>query len=726
MQDSRWSAVVTIGLSCVVFSVGSGAARAQVPAGGAEPGEGDQLADIVVTAERRETSLQKTSVSVATVSGADIDKGGLKSLDEVAKDLPNVMISTSAVGYEATIRGIGASPIPPDIGGSSGVANLYDGLYTLQDQAGRTGFYDVQRFEVLLGPQGTLYGRNAEGGVVNVITNNPTHTAEEDFTAELGNYSLYRVTGVANVPLSDDLAVRVAAARVSRDGYLSNGQDDNVATGVRLKGLYTPGDAVSLLVAGDFTHSAGEGLGTVLSTTYPLSNPWTSPNPANQSTTNNSYRLWLNLNVDTSIGTLTLIPAYQGSGPEHHDQYTGAYNNVGENPQSLVQRSLESRFASPHGSPFDWVFGVYLYNYGQVATGFDTTLDGNGQIITDPNNPILNNPSNPDFIPYYNKTTTQTSDAVAGFAQATVPITSKARVIGGVRDSRDRSSIETIWDVKPQFGGGTSAFYPLTRGEWHHFDWKTGVEYDVVPASMLYATVATGYRPGGFDPLPTGGFTLESLRSYEVGSKNEFLDNRVRANAALFYYDYKNYQVVTFVPGGPLGAEPEVLNADKATVYGGELQATWVISAADRVSTAVGYLHSEIQSPVSVSNPDGAGPAALIGIEGNTLANSPEWTVTASGHHAFPLPNGAEIAIDPSVRYVSSYHVTPAEGLTSDQAGYYKADVSASFVPRSRNWTVTAYGRNLADKAVKSAYLPAPYLLLQPPRTYGVVVNAHF
>jgi iron complex outermembrane receptor protein len=686
----------------------------------------DQLMEIIVTAERRETSLQKTSASITTVSGVDIDRTGLKSLDEIARDLPNVMISTSAVGYEATIRGVGASPIPPDIGGSSGVANLYDGLYTLQDQAGRTGFYDVQRFEVLLGPQGTLYGRNAEGGVFNVITNNPTQRREESASAEFGNYDLYRITGVVNVPLKEDLAVRVAAATVSRHGYLSNGQDDNAATSVRVKALYTPSDGISVLLAGDYTHTRGEGLGTVLSTTYPLPNPWSSPNPTGQKTTGDGYRLWGNLNVDAGIGELTIIPAYQSSGPEHHTQYTGAYNNVGENPQTLIQRSLEARFGSLHGSPVTWVVGAYFYNYNQVASGFDTTLDARGQIITDPNNPILSNPANPAFIPYFNKVTTQTSDAVAEFAQVSVPITSKARFLGGVRESRDRSSIQTIWDLKAAFGGGTTAFYPLTKGEWRHFDWKAGAEYDVAADSMLYTTVATGYRPGGFDPLPTGGFNLESLRSYEVGSKNEFLDRRLRVNAAVFRYDYSNYQVVTFVPGGPFGAEPQVLNARKASVYGGELQTTWLIGAVDRLSASAGYLHSEIQSPVSVSNPDGAGPASLIGIQGDTLANSPEWTLTATEHHAFPLPGGAAIGFDPSLRYVSNYHVTPAEGKTSNQAGYIKADLSMGYTSADQKWVVTAYGRNLGDKAVKSAYLPAPYLLLQPPRTYGVVFNVHF
>jgi iron complex outermembrane receptor protein len=684
----------------------------------------NELEEIIITANLVETNNQKTSTSVAVVSGAEIAQSGLTSLDEVARDLPNVVISSSAVGLSATIRGIGASPIPADIGGSSGVANLYDGLYTLQEQAGRTGFYDVQRFEVLRGPQGTLYGRNAEGGVFNVITNDPTHSLEGSASAEFGNYDLYRVTGVANIPLTNDLAIRVAAAYVNRDGYLSNGQDDNVAGGVRVKALYTPNSRISLLLAGDYTHTGGEDLGTVLSTTYPLSNPWTSPNQPNQRTSGDGYRLWSNFRVDTEIGNLTIIPAYQSTGPESHVQYTGAYDNVGSNPHELIQKSLETRFASEPNSPIGWLVGTYLYHYKQVATGFDTTTDPiTGHIITDPYSPYLSDPTLSAFIPYFNKTTTQTSDSAAAFAQVTVPIAQSVRLIGGVRDSADHSSIQTIWDLK---AGGTSVFYPLTRGKWTHLDWKAASEYDVTPDSMLYATVATGYRPGGFDPLPTGGFNLESLMSYELGSKNEFFERRVRVNASVFYYDYSHYQVVTFVPGGPQGAEPLVLNAQKAAEYGGELETTWKIAQRDRLNASVGFLHSRIESPVAVSNPDGASPASLIGIEGNTLANSPEWMLVGSYHHGFALPGGGEIGIDPTARYVSSYHITPAEGHTSDQSGYAKYDLAASYTSPDLKWILTAFGRNLSNVAVKSAYLPAPYLLLQPPRTFGAVLNVKF
>jgi len=676
-------------------------------AAGAAPTTDTQLEEITVTAERRETYLQKTSESVATLTGAEIDRAGLTSLDEVARNMPNVLVSSSAIGFSATIRGVGTSPIPADIGGSSGVSSLYDGLYSLQEQAARVGFYDVARFEVLRGPQGTLYGRNAEGGVFNVITNNPTQELERSLTVEYGNYDSKRVVGVVNLPISDTLAVRIAATHVDREGYLSNGQDDEDATAARVKVLYTPTDRIEALLAGDYTYTGGQGMGTVSSYTYPLRDPWTSPNPTDQRIRNHSYRLWSNLKFDLGIADLTLIPAYQGSGPESHFQYTGAYDNIGSNPLDLVQRSLEVRLASKPGTPVAWVVGTYSYNYNQVAAGQDSTLS-NGVIIPDPTQPF--------------KTTTQTSDSVAAFAQATVSVATGLRLIGGVRESRDRYSIQTVIPT-PE---GPAYFYPLTRGEWKHFDWKTGVEYDVAPESMLYATVATGYRPGGFDPLPTGGFNLESLRSYEIGSKNELFERHLRINGDVFYYDYSNFQVVTFVPGGPLGAEPEVQNAAKANIYGAEGDLVWVATGADSLSLSAGYLRSRINSPVSVSDPDGNSPTALISIYGQTFMNSPEWTDYGSYKHVFALANGAEISTEPVLHYTSSYHITPAVGRTSDQGGYAELDTQLSFKSPHNHWGVTLFGRNLTDRAVKSAYLPPGNLLLQVPRTYGITANMTF
>jgi iron complex outermembrane recepter protein len=218
------------------------------------------LEEVVVTAEKQVSSIQRTAVSVAAVLGEDIATHGVTQLDEALKSLPGVVISQGPTGFNPTVRGIGPS-LPTNLGGDAGISTNYDGVYNNADIFSRAGFYDLARIEVLRGPQGTLYGRNAEGGVLNVVSANPSHEQQSTGGITLGSYNLRQFTGMINMPLSDSLAVRLAASSVKRSGFLSNGQDDNDAQGVRAKLLWTPSEAVSLLVGGEWTNVGGAGIG---------------------------------------------------------------------------------------------------------------------------------------------------------------------------------------------------------------------------------------------------------------------------------------------------------------------------------------------------------------------------------------------------------------------------------------------------------------------------------
>jgi len=665
----------------------------------------EKLQEVTVTAERRPNRLQKTSVSVATVSGREIDRQGLQSLDQVAKEIPNVVITASAVGFSATMRGVGASPVPAGLGGAAGISTLYDGIYSVQEEQARSGFYDVVRFEVLLGPQGTLYGHNAEGGVFNIISNDPTNRLEGNATIEVGNYNLVRGTLVLNVPLTDQLAVRVAGTSVNRDGYLTNGQDDDVATSGRLKLQYKPSDQFKLLLAGEFTKLGGKGFGTVVGATYPLRNPWTSPNPSAQSASSRNYRLWANLVGDVGIGDLTVIPAFQHD-EEHEYVYTGLNDDDGENPAGLTQRSIEARLSSKPSAPFVWQAGSYLYDSDQSSNGQTTMLSGVSIVPT-----------------AGTATATELKASNGGvFAQVTVPITPTLRVIAGVRESRDSSSIERAAEIPP-------AVYPLTKGSWDHFDWKAGLEYGVTPNSMLYSTVATGYRPGGFGPIAPNPYGLESLRSYEIGAKNEFLDHHLRVNAALYWYTYKNYQVVTFVPNAALGMPaPDVINVPNVADRGGELDTEWLVTSYDTITASVGYADTKVEGNAMAANPETTFP--FIDINGESLQNSPTWTAHASFSHSFILPNQATIVLEPDLQFSSAYHVTAAATAGSTQSAYAQENASATYTPADERWSLNLYGRNLSNKAIKSAYYnlgpSGTVYLLQPPRTFGVTLNAKF
>ncbi len=200
----------------------------------------DKLEEIVITAERREESIQKTSISISTVSGDDITEQGLTNVEQILKNVPAVIIVGTARGAAVAIRGLGFD-LPPQVGESATSMN-FDGVYNFRSESGTYGYFDLSRVEVLRGPQGTLYGRNATGGVVNVISNSPSREFEAKGTLELGNYNLLRAEGAVNVPITDNLAARAAYVAINRDGFLSNGQNDAVGQAGRLKTLYKPND----------------------------------------------------------------------------------------------------------------------------------------------------------------------------------------------------------------------------------------------------------------------------------------------------------------------------------------------------------------------------------------------------------------------------------------------------------------------------------------------------
>jgi iron complex outermembrane recepter protein len=666
-----------------------------------------KLEEIVVTAEKRETSLQKTAASIGAVDGSAMDEAGLISLFDVASDMANVFIASSPNGFNATIRGVGQEPIPADIGGSAGVSSLFDGVYNMMESSAAVGFYDVARFELLRGPQGTLYGRNAEGGMFNIITNDPTQKVEGSATAEVGNYNLKRITGMFNAPINEKLAVRLAAAYVDRDGYLSNGQFDNVARGARLKVLYTPTESARLLFGAEYTHTGGKGAGGVTPSTYPLSDPWHSDNPKDQFTKNSDYKLWANLDFNLRFGDLTLLPAYQHAGPEKHVINNGAQSDSGAQPKKLVQRSIEMRMTSLPGSPISWIAGAYFYDY-------DLSRRQIKNIVVD--GVIVDNPT--DFW----RDSYQASSSKAVYAQVTVPLGNAFRLIGGAREGKDKTSVEVVYDA-----GGGAGNYPYTEGEWSRFDWKVGFEYDLTEASLFYGSISTGYRPGGFDPQKGDNFVSEELIAYEIGYKNELLDHRLRLNASAFYYDYTDYQALTFKFDPPFYVNLDIVNARDAYMYGAELGLTWLATPDDLLTVNLGDLESKVTSSCMVTNPDGHLPWDLLDIKGNTFPKSPEWTASISYRHTFWIgSDGASISAEPSLRYSSSYHIVPAVSKTSNADAYVKYDAVLNYVSASNKWGASLYGHNISNKAIKSEFLAPQCLMLQAPRTFGATFNINF
>lgn len=239
---------------------------APVPASAAptaDKTEAGKLETVVVTAERKSKSIQKTSIALEAVTGSEIAEQGLSSATEILKNISNVEVQGAASGSVIAIRGIG-SDLPPGMG-ESAVSTNYDGVYNFRAEMGTRGFFDLERVEVLRGQQGTLYGRNAAAGAVNYITRDPQLRGglSGNASVEFGNHSLMRGEFGVNVPLSDVFAMRISGASISRDGYLSDGYNDAQASGVRIKGLWQPGADTRLIAGFERIKLGGKGPGFI-------------------------------------------------------------------------------------------------------------------------------------------------------------------------------------------------------------------------------------------------------------------------------------------------------------------------------------------------------------------------------------------------------------------------------------------------------------------------------
>lgn len=645
----------------------------------------DKLEEIVITAERREESIQKTSISIATVSGDTITEQGLTNVEQILKNVPAVIIVGTARGAAVAIRGLGFD-LPPQVGESATSMN-FDGVYNFRSESGTYGYFDLNRVEVLRGPQGTLYGRNATGGVVNVISNSPGQDFEARGTLELGNYNLLRAEGAINVPVTDSLAARAAFVAINRDGFLSNGQNDAVGQAGRLKTLYKPNDDFSVQLAGEYAKIGGKGPGTTSNAFFNAGTPLQSSDTSATATANSnyyqSYRVSAQLDATVGPGVVTFLPAYQSADGYNWSAGMGGTFARSNDPIYAKQTSAELRYASAAGAAVKWVGGAYYYKKDDLGEAFGGTTG--------------------------NQTRSK-----AVFAQTTVPLTDSFRVIAGVRNS---------WDEKGYRATSATNVVTGNSDKRSAFDWKTGLETDLGDASLLYLTVATGHRPGGFNVLadsmaalvtPGSFYTPESLRSYELGSKNRFLNERLQINGAAFLYDYKDYQIAdiyAFVPA--LAAQ--FVNAD-ARIYGAELEMQALLGAGTSLNVGVNYLHSRLTEGV-------VRPGSPFN-EGDILSHSPEWSVRAGLQHVINLGDSGTLTPSVDYRYtaeqfVNSNNLDPA----NLQDAYSSGDVGLMYRSADEKWSVNTYLKNVNDKVVK-LFAAGPNPQVSSPRTWGIVFSA--
>lgn len=659
--------------------------------------------DIVVTAQKREQRLQDVPASVAVVSQESLSTSGIKDQSELTKVVPGLTIGRQSTTGFVFIRGVGQAVGSPNL--QPAVAVNINGVY-LPREAGLTPLFDMERIEVLPGPQGTLWGRNAAGGAINFVTARPARDFGGFASVEVGNYSQLQLTGALNVPLSDGAAVRVAMDHVGHDPWSKSGLGDYNTTSVRATLAADLTDRLSVSLFGQYVRRNDTAPVTFL---YSRSNPpadFFNPPSATRIPDNlipllkQDTKLYVgSAEISYDLGndvTLTVLPGYINFKSDSIIPFSAVSPSYFGN--NVEQQSLEARIAKTTGS-LRWLGGVY---YSKAESGL-------------PVNPAINVLGNPrpSRIEFGNDV-----KSYAVFGEVTYSITDELRLTGGARYSNDRFA----GFFRNALAGINTG---IVSGKNENVDWKAQVEFEVAQDSMIYGAVQTGYIMGGFNANPTGSpVSPEKLIAYTVGSKNQFFDRALTLNVEAFYYDYDNYhlQAVSGTAQNPLFDTFET----PAKIMGIEVVANIQLGKNDRLTLSGLMQRAEIRTSTLRSPWNGAS------LNGARLPNAPDETFRASWEHMFPLGNGGSVVSNAQVYYNSGYSQDATHHPNTHQGSYALFDASLAYQAPSDRWSLTAYAQNITDKAIMTgaitpSTLAAPAApFLQAPRTYGVRLNLKY
>ncbi|MEE3623856.1 TonB-dependent receptor [Nitrospirillum sp. BR 11752] len=691
-----------------------------------------QLEDIVVTAERREETTQRTPIAITAFSGDTLQQRGVSSSTDLNNMVPGLAVGNNGGSVQIAIRGIGSTN-DTEVGDPAVAFNV-DGVYMARSRAAIGALYDVDRIEVLRGPQGTLYGRNATAGSINVITKRPSDKFEGNASLDYGNYNSLQTSGMLNVPLTDTLAVRAAFQTSRHDGYTNNGRssnfnDEDTQAG-RLQIQLKPSETFKALLSLDVFHEGGVGYANGPIGQYAkFGSPYTFPMSADGSLNHTNKGVGLTTDWDLGFATLTYVGSYREDTDRTHGGSTqsgtcqapsGPYCASTIFRSDENQTSHELRLANSDG-PLKWVAGLYYFKENNdVLFALDPVAGITSLAFVQPK---------------------VSEESKAAFAQATYSLTDSLRVTGGLRyteDAKARTGATEAFGhiVGNTYVGGSALYLNDADLSWNSTNWKAGAEYDLAPDSMLYASVGTGYKAGGYgdgQPPNNNPYQPEKLTAYEVGLKNQFMDKRLQLNLTGFYYDYRDFQVSAI--GQVAGqASTVTVNAGTAEVYGVEVEGAALLTGSDRVDGSVSYIHARYTDFILATG-DVFHPNSAAVYTGNRLAKSPEWTINLGYQHMWDLASGAMITARVDSVYVGDQNLDYRNFAVTEQKAYTKTNLSLAYDDADRRWRVMAYVRNLENNAVLVVANPdtngsgnrlAGSGAYAPPRTYGVRVSANF
>lgn len=710
--------------------------------------EQNTIEEIIVTAERRETSIQNTPIAVSAFTGREMERAGTIDPYQMAAQVPNMMVTTRTTNDSVfiSIRGVTGTGSTPT------TAFHMDGAYIPQTSGRSAYFLDIERMEVLRGPQGTLWGRNSTSGSVNVITNKPDLSGF-DASAEItvGDFDLVEVRGMVNIPLSETVGARIAYLKSDHDGYVNNGPlvvngNDADDMSVRLHLLWQISDASSLLLTADAYRR--EGVGKVTSSIgCPAGTAGAPVGGCNQQGSSNPDPDMNNLlnftghrdNADNNF-TLTFKHSlnswdltYLTSFREHdrdedYDQdatadWDGRFFTVVDTESVQHQLVLTSNF----DGPFQAVIGGFW---------LDDETDSERHIhrpAVRPNiSPSTGLPIGLDRIDVVAVEKGVKDKSIAAFFNGTYAVSDKWNLTAGLRYTEDeRSAGKVVSASNPTDGSfrvniccvdsdvdvflGSPPHADIAKKKWDKVTWRVGLDYAINDDMMTYLTASTGYKTGGFNPGTNDSlrnsdpnlsfnipFAPEEVDALEWGIKTQFMDGRAQLNVTLFDYDYTNMQqsVVARAPDGftNIGG---VFNVGEATIRGLELEGVFLFGESGVAKVAFGYLDAEFDEFSGVNDPLTPGNDNLD-LAGNEPINAPEFNGTLILEPIVWRVGNGSLSPRLQIHFESDAWVRVLNDPGVDKRdSYTRTDVSLRYETDDKRFYLEGWVRNLEDEPIR-------------------------
>lgn len=742
---------IVLGLAVFATSVAAHAQEQEESVGGG-------LEEVVVTAQKRESVEQKTAIAMTVFDADALEQNGVASVADLSAIAPSVSFATSNATHIITVRGI-SSRDTTEIGDPA-VSLSIDG-FNLQRAIGlNAALFDLERVEVLRGPQGTLVGRNATGGAVNIITAKPADEFRASAGVETGNYGMINTQAMVNLPISPTVKIRAAAQTRDRDGYRNNSPgpdgDDEDAKAARLHVLLEPIEQLSILLTAEFTDLGG--VGPVVQAipqrfTAPgvvdLSRPdipadgMTFAVPPGSFIDAESMNYRANVDYDFGPVTLTYVGGWRELDFRRVGTLGGQYGTVRQNFTFNQSEDLESwnhelRLTSNGDTRLKWQLGGYYFKEANdVLTLFQ---DYPGQASLTGTSMDLQTYSYPDI----------EAQSRAFFGQGSYEFIDGFTFELGARASKDekrRVGFNRVTNVQNYVATGCTAatctFVTTpqdSRSSSDETTYHAAFNWEATSRNLLYIKYDTGYKGGGFTDLAP--YDPETIGGVELGSKNRFLGNTLQLNLAVFNYDYEDQQVSQAVTSSTGAVGTRIVNAGETRIRGVEAEAVAALTDRDRLNLYAGYTEAEFQDfRVAVSGQ----LASIAYAEGNctpvtsasatpcnwqlagrTAPQAPEWSVNLGYEHEWDLLGGTLLA-RLQTHYESESNFTIYNFDADRQPSYMRSDVIVSFTSPGKRWTLTGFVRNIEDELIlassqdPSVQTYAAYRYqYQPPRTYGL------